>query len=49
MACFPEDDNLSLIEKFQNRVVDWHILENRGLSDDCAFSISRPLSEDDLD
>ncbi|KAG8953426.1 hypothetical protein FRC04_002268 [Tulasnella sp. 424] len=45
-ACFPEDENLSLIEKFQNRVVDWQILENRGLSDDCIDFMQRMIVND---
>ncbi|KAG8893602.1 hypothetical protein FRC00_010293 [Tulasnella sp. 408] len=45
-ACFPEDDNLSLIERFQSRWANWELLEGRGLSDECIDFMQRMIVND---
>lgn len=45
-ACFAEDDNLSLIERFQNRWANWELLEGRGLSDDCIDFMQKMIVTD---
>ncbi|KAG8990967.1 hypothetical protein FRB90_001528 [Tulasnella sp. 427] len=45
-ACFPEDDNMSLIERFQNRYVNWDMVEGRGLSDECIDFMQRMIVND---